>query len=202
MTQIQLFHQLAAHYYAAQIGTDVPLATTMFPFLAVPIKERLVLLCLSEQATMPQIKAALPYAKETDVRQTSHRMRAAIGIFNEAMENPTAWLHPGPYPLAEVPDLLERHPETGELPPFPLPDRLIPRDTDKQLRQAFFPEAAVLLFGELVPEPLAALGLQVRAVLYLIAVEEYGWKDVQTLLQCTEWSVRQALKGGIEALGG
>lgn len=196
MNQIELFRKSCAEYYDAQLSTDIPSATTMWPFLAVPLEMRLVLLCQTEQATMEQIKAALPFAKETDVRQTSHRMRAAIEVFNRSMEEPTAWLHPGPYPETEPTDLVD--PETS----FPFPDRLIPRDTDIQLRQVFFPEAAVLLFGELVPEQLAALGLQPRLVLYLLSVEEMGWREVEELLGCSEWAIRQALKQGIEAVGG
>ena len=143
---------------------------------------------------MEQIKSALPYAKETDVRQTSHRMVAAIKTFNAAMDEPTAWLHPGPYPDQEPADLSD--PTT----PFPLPDHQIPRDTDLQLRQVFFPEAAILLFGELVPTELAAIGLQARLILYCLAVCESSWLDIQELIGCSEWSIRQALKGGIEAL--
>lgn len=194
MNQLQTFRQLCADYYESQLGTDTPSATTMWPFLALPIKERLVLLCLSEEATMEQIKAVLPYAKETDVRQTSHRMVAAIKTFNAAMDEPTAWLHPGPYPDQEPADLSD--PTT----PFPLPGHQIPRDTDLQLRQVFFPEAAILLFGELVPAELAAMGLQARIALYCLAVEELCWQDIQTLLGCSEWAIRQALKDGIEAL--
>lgn len=195
MNQLQTFRQLCADYYESQLGTDIPSATTMWPFLALPIKERLVLLCLSEEATM-ELKAVLPYAKETDVRQTSHRMVAAIKTFNAAMDEPTAWLHPGPYPDEEPTDL------TDPTTPFPFPDHQIPRDTDLQLRQVFFPEAAILLFGELVPAELAVIGLQARLALYCLAVEELSWLDIQALLGCSEWAIRQALKGGIEALEG
>jgi len=196
MNHVQLFRKLCSDLYNSQLGTDIPSATTMWPFLVVPIKERLVLLCLSEEATMEQIKVSLPFAKETDVRQTSHRMIAAIKLFNAALDEPTAWLHPGPYPDTEPLDLTD--PET----PFPVLDRLIPRDTDLQLRQVFFPEPAVLLFGELVPAWLAELGLHTRAILYCLAVEELSWQDIVLLLECSEWSIRQALKDGIEALGG
>lgn len=178
------------------ITIDTSTATTMWPFLAVPLEMRLVLLCNLEGATMQEVKAVLPYAKETDVRQTSHRMRAAIETFNQAMEDPTAWLHPGPYPEDEAGDLSDH--ET----PFPLPDRLIPRDTDIQLRQVFFPEAAILLFGELVPEQIADLGLQARLILYTLSVCELEWGEVERLLGCSEWRIRQALKQGIEVLGG
>ncbi len=90
MNQLNHFRQLCASRYESQLGTDIPSATTMWPFLAVNIEMRLVLLCLSEDATMEQIKAVLPFAKETDVRQTSHRMVAAIKTFNAAMDEPTA----------------------------------------------------------------------------------------------------------------
>ncbi len=202
----------------------IPPTPAMQPFLVVPIQERLILLSLYDQQSgadpralspwehkpkpsssparpiamdaLTAIKAALPFAKETDIRLTSKRMLGALAALTAAMENPTAWIHPGPYPDHETGDLGD--PET----PLPIDTRDIPADTEKQLRQAFFPAAPLMLFGTHVPAVIAELGLQRRAILYLLIVEEWEWSDIQTLLQCSKGQVEYAQRRAIEALSG
>ncbi len=201
MSQIHDLRLLFEHAYTTSSRPNDPHAPSMWPFLAVPLKERLTLLALTEESGMAECKTAYPWMKETDHRLTSHRIHRALDILTAAMEQPTAWINPGPLPEVEVADLLPDE-TTGELPPFPVPDRLIPRDTDKQLRQALYPSTPLLLFGPLVPPRLHDLGLQKRGILYCLVVEEFGWLDIQELFGCSEWLIRQTIKQAYEVLGG
>jgi hypothetical protein len=200
----------------------IPPTPAMQPFLIVPVQERLILLSLYDQqsgadprtlfawehkpkpSTSPArpiatealtaIKAALPFAKETNIRLTSKRMLGALADLTAAMENPTGWIHPGPYPDCETGDLGDS--ET----PFPINTRDIPDDTEKQLRQAFFPATPLMLFGTHVPAAIAELGLQRRAILYLLIVEDWEWSGIQALLQCSKGQVEYAQRRAIEVL--
>lgn len=178
-------------------------APDMRPFLAVPIRERLVLLALYDNRSMAEIKEAYPWAKETDVRLTSHRIKTAIDIFVAATEDPTTHIHPGPLPDHEATgDLGVGDPNDPLYTDFPIESRLIPKDTAKQLRQAFYPSVPLMLFGAHVPASVAELSLQHRAIAYLAVVEEWTWGEVQELLACSKWQVYNGLTEAVEALGG
>jgi hypothetical protein len=60
----------------------------MWPFLSIPIQERLILLSLFDQSSMVEIKAALAWAKETDLRLSSPRMLDALAGLRYGMEHP------------------------------------------------------------------------------------------------------------------
>lgn len=182
--------------YEAQARTDAPSPTSLIPFLYIPIQERLILLALLDGATLPEIKAALPFAKETDIRKSSPRMIAAGERLNYAIKNHWCWIEPGPLPTDEPGDLVDTNEE------FPYPAAWLPEGTDRQLRKIFYASSAIMLFGDVVPSAIARLSLQARAILYLQTVEEYRWLDIQELLGCTEWKIRFAIKGAEEALGG
>ena len=178
--------------YRKQPDSGLPIS--LWPYLAVPIRPRLTLLALYDNHTMEEIKGAFPWVKETDVRLTSHRIHEAIALVTSAMEDPTCWVDPGPIPDQEVGDL------TDPATPFPVTDRSIPRDTDKQFRQAYYSSAPLMLFGPTVPPELGEISLQRRAVIYLLVVEELRWTQIEELLGCTEWQIREAIRQTFEAL--
>ncbi len=147
--------------------------------LAVPIKERLVLLALTDGAGAAEIKRILK-VKDEDVRLTSPRMRAAVQTMKEALLDP----------YGHLPD------------PDSLTNDAHRTAVERSLRQLLFASTAICLFGEGVPAQLAALPLQDRILLYLILVEEMPWSEVQELTGCTEHGVRAALKRAMEQIGG
>ena len=198
MTQAQHLQIAFDTLYRRRIASGAPSATSFLPFLYVPLPMRLVMLCLCDGAGMAEIKAVLPFAKETDVRLTSHRMIAACRLLDQALANPWIWIRPGQLPEGNEPsaDL------TDNVTPFPVADRLLAPDTDKQLRQIFYSSVPILLFGEAVPEQISKLSLKARCILYLITTEELAWADVQLLLGCSEWSIRRAIKDAETVLGG
>jgi hypothetical protein len=196
MNHSHRLQQLFEQAYQRHVKADAPSATSLIPFLAIPIQERLILLALLDGATLPEIKVAFPFAKETDIRKVSKRMIAAEDQLMAAIEDPWCWLWPGFERVDETGDLTD--PET----PFPVPSFTIPPGTDVQLRQIFYGSSALMLFGEAVPTVIARLSLQQRSVLYCLAVEALSWQDVKTVLGCTEWKIRRAIKDAEEALGG
>ncbi len=147
--------------------------------LAVPIKERLVLLALTDGAGSAEIKRILK-VKDDDVRLTNPRMRAAVQTMKEALLDPYGHL-PDPDSLTN-----DTHRTVAE----------------RSLRQLLFASTAVCLFGEGVPAQLAALPLGDRVILYLILVEEMPWSEVQELTGCSEHAIRRAITSAIEQIGG
>ncbi len=57
-----------------------------------------------------------------------------------------------------------------------------------------FSSSAACLIGECVPTKLRDLSLRERLVLYMLVVEEMQWSEIQDLLHCTEWSIRESIK--------
>jgi hypothetical protein len=62
----------------AILTKDAPSTPSMWPFLSLPLRERLILLCIADtganEAAMKQVR---PFAKQTDGRLTSPAMVAA-----------------------------------------------------------------------------------------------------------------------------
>ncbi len=146
--------------------------------LAVPIRERLVLLALTDGAEAREIKQLLK-VRDEDVRLTSERMRQAIAIFKSAL------LHP--YDHLPDPDTITNDDHRSA--------------AERHLRQLLFASTAVCLFGEGVPPQLAMLPLRDRIVIYCLVVEELDWKATQELLGCTQWPIRMALKEALKGVG-
>ena len=146
--------------------------------LAVPIKERLVLLALTDGAGAAEIKRTLK-VKDEDVRLTSPRMRGAVAQLQEALLDP--------YGHLPDPDALTNDTQ-----------RMV---AERCLRQLLFASTAVCLFGEAVPPRMASLPLRDRLILYLLLVEEVDWKQAQELTGCTEHGVRSAIKHAMEQIG-
>ncbi len=164
-------------YRAGAASRQRPCAP-LHTLLAVPIRERLVLLALTDGAEPADIKRILK-VKDDDVRLTSERMRQAIAIFKSAL------LHPHDH--------------------LPDPDTITNDDhrsaAERHLRQLLFASTAVCLFGEGVPPQLAMLPLRDRIVIYCLVVEELDWKATQELLGCTQWPIRTALKEALKGVG-
>ena len=74
----------------------------------------------------------------------------------------------------------------------------IPQDVEKTLRQVWYPSAAPLLIGPMVPPSLADWSLKERLAIYLLVVDEATYKDVEELLGATEWFVRACLAKALE----
>jgi len=192
--RIRILSEAAFTRQSRQPGN--PPAPDMRPFLSVQLPERMVLLALYDGQSMEEIKAAYPWAKETDVRLTSHRIQPAIADLIAAVHDPTAWIRPGPIPEVEAGDLTD--PDT----PDPINHRRIPADVETQLRQAFFPSVPLMLFGAHVPPEVGAISLQHRAVVYLVVVVELPWSEVMRMMGCSKRQIHNSLVEVIEALGG
>lgn len=168
----------------------------MRPFFAVPIKERLVLLALYDSRTMGEIKEAMPWVKETDVRLTSRRIHQAIELLEAGFEDDTIWMNPGPVPMEEVGDLTDTDTQ------FPFYSRRIPEDTEVQLRKYLWPATTLVLFGEHVPPKVGKLTLKQRAIVYMVVVEEMTWIEVERMMECSKTPISTSLTRMVEALGG
>ncbi|MDP9370725.1 MAG: hypothetical protein M3Q03_21065 [Chloroflexota bacterium] len=156
--------------YRAGAASRVKPCPPLHALLSVPIRERLVLLALTDGAEAAEIKRTLK-VKDEDVRLTSHRMREAVAIVKAALLDP----------FDHLPD----------------PDSLTNDDhrpvAERHLRQLLFASTAVCLFGEGVPAQLAALPLRDRVITYCLLVEEMRWSAVEELLGCSEHAIRQAI---------
>ncbi len=168
--------------------------------LAVPIKERLVLLALADGASAAEIKRTLK-VKDEDVRLTSPRMREAVSALREALLDPYGhvpeeWLNP---PLVSSDDMTV-------LPPFPRYgkswDERHGRKVERELRRRLFASTAVCLFGDGVPFPLRDTPLRTRMIVYCLLVEELSWDQVEELLGCSEHAIRTAIQRTMEQIGG
>src|SRR4051794_12315760 len=163
MTAVHRLRLLFERRYAI-IAADAPhKAQPLQAFLALPIRERLILLALLDQHGKPDeaaIRAALPYAKQSDVRLTSKTILKAVETLKAAIETPTLWVGPD-------------------------------HDQEKQLLAVFYPSAAVCLFGGLVPPDLRDLDLQARMIIYCLVVETMKWEIVEELLGCSEWKIKR-----------
>lgn len=174
MSPLQRLRLAFERTYAVYTVTHTTPIPPLQPFLALPIRERLVLLALLDKASPEEIRAALPFVKQTDLRLTSPAMVAAVATLRRALQQPL--------------DYFTNVPEAGD------------QTVERRLRQILYPSAAVLLFGEIVPLELCCLGLKTRVILYCALVEEMTRPDIQVTLGCTEWAVKQALRGALEAL--
>jgi hypothetical protein len=169
MTNIHRLRLAFEDRYAI-LTRDAPLTPSMWPFLSLPIRERLVLLCIADTgADEAKIKHALPWAKQTDVRLTSPAMVKAAATFLKVLNIPTAWIDPE-------------------------------GDVEKQLMQIFYPSATPMLFGYIVPPELSTLSLKTRVAIYCLVVEGLQRREVQELLECSEWYVKRSIEQALEAL--
>ena len=168
----------------------------MQAFLALPIKERLVLLALLDGADEATIRQTLPFAKQTDARLTSPAMQAAVARLHEALATPAFFID-----LAGIP-LPTDH--TGDL--TDMATKMLCRDADipdtieRTIRQVWYPSAAPLLVGPMAPAEIAVWGLKERLALYLMIVQECSYAEVQELLGCSDWFVRKCIRAALEEL--
>src|SRR3954447_4804312 len=94
MTQVHHLRLLFERRYAI-LAADAPhKAQPLHAFLALPIKERLVLLLLLDYASEEEIRRVLPYAKQSDARLVSKTMIAAVATLRKAIETPSMWIDP------------------------------------------------------------------------------------------------------------
>ena len=170
----------------------------MRAFLALPIQERLILLALTDlgdQADEETVRQLLPFARQSDIRLKSERMRDALVTFQKGLAQPTFFIDLGSIPLLETD-------QTGDLTDMSTKticrDADIPQDIERTMRQIWYPSAAPLLVGPMVPPSLADWSLKERLAIYLLVVSEETYKDVEELLGCTEWFVRACLVKALE----
>lgn len=162
--------RLALEARYAILTKDAPSTPSMWPFLSLLLRERLILLCVADTgANETAIKQALPFAKQTDVRLTSPAMVAASQTFLKVLNTPTAWIDPE-------------------------------GDVERQLLQIFYPSATPMLFGYVAPPELAQLSLKTRCAIYCLVVENLQRREVQELLGCSEWFVKTSIERALEAL--
>jgi len=169
----------------------------MRAFLALPIQERLILLALTDlgdKADEETVRALLPFARQSDIRLKSERMRQALKTFQKGLVQPTFFIDLGGIDL-------ENH-HTGDLTDMSTKtlcrDADIPQDIERTMRQVWYPSAAPLLIGPLVPPSLKEWSLKERLAIYFLVVNESTYKEVEELLGCTEWFVRASLKQALE----
>ncbi len=169
----------------------------MRAFLALPIQERLILLALTDlgdKADEETVRALLPFARQSDIRLKSERMRQALVTFQKGLAQPTFFIDLAGIPLEtdHTGDLTDMNTKTI------CRDADIPQDIERTMRQVWYPSAAPLLVGPMVPPSLADWSLKERLAIYLLVVSEVTYKDVEELLGCTEWFVRACLVKALE----
>ncbi len=169
----------------------------MRAFLALPIQERLILLVLTdlgERADEETVRALLPFARQSDIRLKSERMRAALATFQKGLVQPTFFIDLGGIPLEtdHTGDLTDMHTKTICV------DADIPQNLERSFRWIFYPSAAPMLIGPMVTAPVSDWPLLDRICLYLLVVEELTYRQVEELLGCTEWRVRESLRIALE----
>ena len=161
----------------------------MQAYLAIPIKTRLILLALHDGADEAAVKAALPYAKQTDVRLTSKDIRAGLELLKRGLDEPTFVIDLGQVPLEIDHDDDLTDPNTKAL----CRDQDIPAGIERTIRQVWYPSAAPMLVGPIMPRELEGWTLKERLCLYLLIVNESEREEVCELLSCSAWFVRQSI---------
>ncbi len=166
----------------------------MRAFLALPIEERLILLALADGADEETVRQLFPFAKQTDARLKSQRMLQALATFQQGLHEPTFFIDLGDIPLEtdHTDDLTDMSTKTL------CRDADIPQDIERSFRWIFYPSAAPMLIGPMVTSPVSDWPLLDRLIVYLLVVEELTYRQVEELMGCTEWRVRQSLKIALE----
>jgi len=169
----------------------------MRAFLALPIQERLILLALTDlgdKADEETVRALLPFARQSDIRLKSERMQQALVTFQKGLVQPTFFIDLGGINLETD--------HTGDLTDMSTKtlcrDADIPQTVERTFRWIFYPSAAPMLIGPMVTKPVADWPLLDRLICYLLIVAELTYKQVEELLGCTEWRVRESLRIALE----
>jgi hypothetical protein len=178
----------------------------MQAYLAIPIRTRLILLAIHDANGKPDeaaIKAALPYAKQTDVRLTSKEIKEGLELLKRGLEEPAFFIDLGgiasavDYPEPDRDAQGNHIDEYGLTAPDAKPlwrDSDIPQDIERTFRWVWYPSAAPLLIGPMVPASIAAWSLKMRLCLYLLIVQECERDEVCELLGCSAWFVRRCIE--------
>lgn len=156
--------------------------------LPIPISERLILLARIDGATPQDIKLLLK-VRDDDAALKSERMLQAVALVEKA-DPFTHW--PDPWfeaPLLDRPDITEVGQGTG----YGWDERY-GHAVERACRQVLYSSSAACLIGECVPFKLKELSLQERLFVYCLVVEEMQWREIQTLLHCSEWAIRESIK--------
>ncbi len=170
----------------------------MRAFLALPIQERLILLALTDlgdKADEETVRALLPFARQSDIRLKSERMRQALKTFQQGLVQPTFFIDLGGIPPLETDctgDLTDMNTKTL------CRDADIPQNLERSFRWIFYPSAAPMLIGPMVTAPVSDWPLLDRLVLYCSVVQEMTYKEIEDTLGCTEWRVREAIRIALE----
>ncbi len=153
------------------------------------------------------MRQLFPFAKQTDARLKSPRMLEALATFQQGLHEPTFFIDLGDitkyvdYPEPAIDAQGNHIDKYGLTKPNAKPlwrDVDIPRDIERTMRQIWYPSAAPLLIGPMVPPSLADWSLKERIAIYLLIVSEETYKGVEELLGCTEWFVRACLVKALE----
>jgi len=171
----------------------------MRAFLALPIQERLILLALTDlgdKADEETVRALLPFARQSDIRLKSERMQQALVTFQKGLAQPTFFIDLGGIPLEtdHTGDLTDMNTKTL------CRDADIPQNVERSFRWVFYPSVAPMLIGPMVLSPIADWPLLDRLVLYLAIVNESTYQEIEELMGCTEWRVRESLRIALEAV--
>ncbi len=166
--------------------------------LPVPISERLVLLAQIDGATPQEMKALLK-VKDDDLSLKSERMIRALTLLDQAQRDPflhwsSAWFEA---PLISSADITQVVQGTGYV-----WDERHGHEVERACRQVLFSSSAACLIGECVPVALRHLTLRERLLIYCLLVEEMQWSEIQALLHCSEWSIRESINKTFTYLGG
>ncbi len=151
----------------------------MRAFLALPIQERLILLALTDlgdKADEETVRALLPFARQSDIRLKSERMREALKTFQKGLVQPTFFIDLGNIPL--------QNDHTGDLTDMNTKtlcrDADIPQNIERSIRWVFYPSAAPMLIGLMVTAPVSDWPLLDRLIVYTliarIVAAVPGWR--------------------------
>jgi hypothetical protein len=165
--------------FAEQQRTTYTATPGLHHLLAVPIRERLILLAKVDGATPHQIRRML-HCSADDANSRSDGMLDAVSIWQSTIQD--AFWH--------------------------FPTRANWRfqkeaSVEKGIKQLLWADVAVALIGDAaLPELVQSLPLKRRLMLYALLVEDMRWSSIQPLFRCTNWQIRESIRIGFDAVGG
>lgn len=177
--RLPLLRHAIAQNFAQQLRDTSTVTPGLHHLLAVPIRERLILLSKIDGATPHQIRRMLRCSTE-DAAGRSDVMLDAIATWRATIQD--AFWHFPTRPNWRF----QRH-----------------ASVEKGMKQLLWADVAVSLIGDAaLPELVQNLTLQRRLILYCLLVEDMRQAPVRNLMRCTDWTIRESIRIGFEAVEG
>lgn len=185
--------------YARQSAQHTTTTPGLHHLLAIPIRERLILLATIDGASEREIRRAMRVSRE-DASLTSRQMRRTLQRVQHHLARPHAdW--PEPWTRADL------TPEGDLTNGLVLVDcqgiawnRRYGAHLETALGRLLWADVAVALLGQSVPKEVAALSLQARLALYCVLVEGCTQEETRRIMGCTVGDIERSLRDGLRAV--